>query len=187
VRIALFGDSQGGGLARHLEEILDGELVFVATRDGLSTSRFLDEVAWQDAADAEPDLLLVVLGGNDFPNRSYPAVLERAVDRFSDITPNIVWIGPSASRNREVSERHDATRIVQSAVLPRLGVTYLDPRSWQVGAAEQHTPDGTHFTRSAYALQAGAIAERLRAGLPWGWIAAAVALTAGAGLALAFR
>lgn len=185
MRVALFGDSQAEGLAPHLRE--DLELVFVAARRGLSTARFLDEVPWADAEAQDPDLLLVVLGGNDFDGRNYLSTLEHAVDRFSDVCSNIVWIGPSASSDREVAARHDAVRARQAQVLPRLGVTFLDPRAWQIGAAGRHAPDGTHFTSAAYALQSQAIAERLRFRPPWGWIAAGVAVSVGLGLTLALR
>ena len=183
MRIALFGDSQAGGLGPHLDD-----LVFADTFDGYTTARVVDAAQWSAAEAADPDVVLVVSGGNDTAGRNYQHTLEAAVDAFSDIAQRIVWVGPSQSDNREVTARHDAVREQQALILPRLGIEFLDPRVWQVGIAGEHTPDGTHFTRRAYAAQAQAILAELNR-FRWGpWLAlAAGAAAIGIGYAAAQR
>jgi hypothetical protein len=71
----------------------------------------------------------------------------------------------------EVEERHSTVREWQRQILPRLGVTWVDPRPWsQTG----HASDGVHFTREAYATIAKAIARYVFAP-PVRWIFAPVA------------
>lgn len=193
MRIALFGDSQAGGLAPHLARLLAPDvLVYSSTRSGFSTGRFLDAENWISAAETEPDLALVVLGGNDTASSSYGRTLARAMDTFKEIAPRVVWIGPSHSGSPEVAARHDATRVQQAQILPGLGATFLDPRVWQTGPAGRHSADGTHFLGSAYAAQAAVVVAELR-GLnrtswgSWAALAAGVALAVGIGYAAAQR
>lgn len=184
---ALIGDSQAEGLAPWLRRELGSDLVFVDARRGRPTSEFLD------ARIPQVDVLIAILGGNDTASSRYPATLELTVDAFRARSRRIVWVGPSAvdvHEDPETAERHDAARAAQARVLPRLGVEFLDPRAWQVGAAGEHAPDGVHFTRAAYELQASAVLEALEGGLPWGWIAfgiGGVASAIGLGYALAQR
>lgn len=183
MRIGLLGDSQAEGLAPHLRRLLGDQLVLVDARRGVGTRAFIDDA--MPVAPQHVDLAIVVLGGNDSASSSYTRTLEAAVHAIGTMASAIVWIGPSASENREVAARHDSVRQVQTVQLPRLGVTFLDPRAWQVGAAGAHAPDGTHFTRAAYELQAQAIVQRIRFRPPWGWIAAGVTVAVGLGVALA--
>lgn len=181
---ALIGDSQAEGLAPWLRRELGAQLVFVDARSGRPTSEFIDTRL------PAVDTLIVVLGGNDTAGPRYSATLELATDAFAQRARRIVWVGPShvdARLDRETAERHDATRAAQARILPRLGVTFLDPRVWQVGAAGEHGPDGVHFTRAAYELQAQALVRALEGGVPWGWIAVGVATAIGLGYAASQR
>jgi lysophospholipase L1-like esterase len=184
---ALFGDSQAEGLAPHLERLLGDELVLVDARRGIGTRAFIDNAML--VAPRRVDVAIVVLGGNDTASSSYPETLRAAAHAFSTLSSKIVWIGPSHSEDPEVERRHAAAREVQARVLPSLVASWYDPTGWQVGAAGEHTSDGTHFTRGAYAEQATEIVDRLRS---WNWplifgLAAGVALSGGIGYALAKR
>lgn len=188
-RAALFGDSQAQGLAPHLRSLLadyDIDLVHTDARPGLSTSRFVREF---DRPSEHYELAIVVLGGNDDPGSSYPDTLRQAVGVFSGLADKVLWIGPSYSTASSVEQRHTATRRAQARWLPALGVTFRDPLSWQQGAAAERQPDGTHFLRDSYELQAEAVA--LEASLLLSRTALAVAGVVLAGLgafgALAWR
>lgn len=190
MRILVLGDSQGEALGHAMERYLDASLsddvAEVVAQSGISTRAFLDRHLGTDAEGF--DVVLVVLGGNDSPVSNYPEILHTAVDVFSDLGRRLIWIGPSQSDNREVAARHDAVRAIQARVLPALGVEFLDPRTWQVGPAGEHSADGTHFTRRAYDRQALEVLDRIReSGFPWGWVAFGVGAVAILGYALAQR
>lgn len=155
---ALFGDSQAQGLAPHLRSLLaryDIDLEHVDARPGFTTARFLREF---DRPAGRFDLVIVVLGGNDSPGPSYAETLRSAVSVFQGLGDKVLWIGPSYSTASSVEQRHTATRRAQARLLPSLGVTFRDPLNWQQGEAAERAPDGTHFLRDSYELQAEAVA-----------------------------
>lgn len=158
-RVALMGDSQAEGLGMYLRSLLAArgmELVFDETQSGITTNRYVSEYAV--LAPRDLDLAIVVLGGNDTATPTYADTLRHAVSVIGGRASRILWIGPSYSTVAGVEQRHTAVRHTQASVLPKLGVTFRDPLIWQQGAAADRAPDGTHFRRDAYELQAEAVA-----------------------------
>lgn len=176
MRAALFGDSQAQGLEPHLRTKLAPygiELVYTSSRPGYTTARFVEaEREVRASARAPFDMAIVVLGGNDTAGASYARTLETALDFFDGLASHILWIGPSRSLDAGVEERHTEAREAQRSFFGGTSVVWRDPRGWQTGAAGayQGTDSASaksHFTRTAYALQAQAVAyEAAQAATP---------------------
>lgn len=166
-RIVLIGDSQAEGLTNPLRLELArrgvGQLVAQATMVGASTRVLLDRGKIRAALEQARtyDLVIFALGGNDTVSGTYPRTLAeavRALARADGSMPDVVWIGPAYSTEPDVDARHLLVSRAQAQVLPQLGVRWWDSRAWTMSG---HAPDGVHFTRAAYELQAAQIVDRV--------------------------
>lgn len=160
-RLVAFGDSQLEGLQPSLRAALAEmfQVVSITAVRGTTTRVLVDSDKIRSIIAAQqPDAVLFVIGGNDTASPAYDDTLIEAV-AFTEGLPTI-WVGPAFSTNDSVNVRHAAVSAQQQAVLPQLGVTWLDSRAW---TRTGHAGDGVHFTRDAYAEQAAAIAAALEA------------------------
>jgi lysophospholipase L1-like esterase len=161
-RAVFLGDSQGEGLAPHLRTAL-ADLFYLAGSSwqrGISTRAMIRSGKVEAALAQHPAVVVLALGGNDTANDGYRQTLIDMVGLAARDGAHVVWIGPAHASDPEVEARHAAAREVQRAVLPALGVLWLDSVPWTLAG---HSDDGVHFTRDAYARQAAEIAAQLRA------------------------
>lgn len=181
-RAVVLGDSQAQGLAPGLREalpVIGFDVVATITTVGTSTRAMLDSDKIARALEHEPALIVIALGGNDFVTERYPETLHAFVSQARSRGARVVWVGPAHAANADVEARHARTREAQRVIVPATGALWLDSVPW---THEGHSPDGVHFTRTAYAAQARAIASAIAAGgqpssaLPW--IAGGLALLA---------
>lgn len=159
-RAVLIGDSQMEGLAAHLRLALGAlfHTVNASWQRGASTRATIESGKIEAALAQRPDVVVFALGGNDTANASYVSTLTEAVGRAARDGARVIWIGPAYSIDPHVEARHAAAREVQRAVLPTLGVLWIDSVPLTQSG---HAQDGVHFTRAAYEAQARAIAEEL--------------------------
>lgn len=130
-----------------------GDPGYVAHR-GWSERKYMSDAEGRAALahGARADLVIVALGGNNqtMDAAAYKANIQRVLGQIGLPASKVVWVGPSAvnaSRDPETARRHAATRELQRAILPTLGVRWVD--SWPVTQTGQGA-DGVHFTRDGY-------------------------------------
>ncbi|HJL18993.1 MAG TPA: SGNH/GDSL hydrolase family protein [Sandaracinaceae bacterium LLY-WYZ-13_1] len=137
-------------------------------RPGWSTLRYQRRGDLREVLEAagRPEVVVVSLGGNDIPAsaEAYEAQLRWVVTQARAAgARHIVWLGPATSdasrgeRARVVGARHERNADWQRALLPRLGVTWVDSRPM---TRRHHGRDGVHFTRAGYrAWSAGVLSD----------------------------
>ena len=187
----LIGDSQAEGLLPYIHERMHARgftMVGAATHVGWKTARFVSEQAAVALSRVNPDVVLVVLGGNDIATTaSARAVLAEDIRQFlaqirSSSSPHIIWIGPAHSTDPNTSRRHEAVADVQSSMLPALGVEWHDggPMTEDLG----HAADGVHFPRTSLIRWADRINQALFTNEhSTRWVGAVSLLAAAAGIA----
>lgn len=161
-RAIVLGDSQAEGLAPHLRVALAPlfHVVNVVWQRGVSTRALYQSGKVEQALEQQPNVVILVLGGNDTVGTHYRNTLIEMVGLAARDGAHVIWIGPAYSEDLDVENRHAAAREAQRAILPALGVLWLDSFAW---TRDGHTPDGVHFTRGAYERQAQAIAREIAA------------------------
>lgn len=149
-RVAIFGDSHGEALERHLKAALS--VVYYSARRGRRLTSMLTEAL--SAPIREPDLVLFVGGGNDqqFARRKsdseeqLSALLAAVKRRFASAIVAIV--GPLAADVEPVRTNHAEARDSIRRVAARHGVLYIDPWAATENAAKS---DGVHLRLPGYA------------------------------------
>lgn len=161
-RAVVLGDSQAEGLAPHLRGALAPLFYVVNTiwQRGISTRALIRSGKIEAALAQRPAVVMFVLGGNDTASDSYRQDLIDAVALAARDGARVIWVGPAYSLDPVVERRHAAAREAQRALLPTLGVLWLDSVAWTRAG---HADDDVHFTRVGYAAQATAIAVALEA------------------------
>jgi lysophospholipase L1-like esterase len=107
-------------------------------------------------ARGRPEVVVISLGGNDRPGSeaAYRRQLRWVVEQARAAgARRIIWLGPAASaversaRAARVGAHHEQNAEWQRALLPELGVTWVDSRPM---TRRFHAQDGIHFTRDGY-------------------------------------
>ncbi len=163
-RWALVGDSQAVGLTAPLREIaraMGAELETVATV-GWTTRAVASDARVQALGASNPDLAIIVLGGNDTAGETYAARVRTLVALFSG-AKRVIWIGPAhvTAHNADLAERKAAVAAQQSQLASALGFEWYDGRAMTFDL--EHQPDGIHFRPSALAVWAQRIRARINA------------------------
>lgn len=182
----LVGDSQAAGLRAPLRALLERagwEEVGAAAHVGWTTGRM---IASNEGAilteDHQPDVAIVVLGGNDTPGATYPGKVETL---FGQLQPaRVVWIGPAAvsSAHPEIAARKARVAEQQRSVALARGFEWIDGRAQTLDL--EHAGDGLHFTPVALDLWAARVTGAAARGKA-GWLLGVAAGTI-AGLAAAW-
>ena len=168
----MVGDSHLQGLDRPMRSALRARGYTHAgtvARQGWNLRRF--EVADDLTAvlrPMRPDVVIVVLGSNDYGVRSEARYLPRltwlATAARRAGARRIVWIGPGAVDDRPALARtaatHDRVAELQSSILPRLGVDWVDSRAVTRGRLRS---DGLHLTPRGYHDWASAVVGEMEA------------------------
>lgn len=161
--VLILGDSHVQGLGPELSRSLADHATRVdyVARPGWSTARFRRRGRFRRLLrrNHRPEVVVVSLGGNDVvPSRAaYVRVLEDAVTRLRAAgARRLVWLGPPTANDPEETTRarHERNAEWQRAVLPELGVTWIDSRPH---TREHHVRDGVHFTADGYRAWAGRV------------------------------
>lgn len=175
----LIGDSQAVGLQPTIVELLQHRgfaFLGAATHEGWSTARMAASDEIPALARARPDLVLIVLGGNDSATvASLPEKIADLVAPFRARGAYVVWVGPAATSVAWLAERKAGVMRVQRDVAARIGFEWLD--GWAMTADLEHGRDGVHFPRT----QLDRWARRLDAALfargrmsAWTWVGAGI-------------
>jgi lysophospholipase L1-like esterase len=128
-------------------------VVMQVSRPGWSERRFLDDGSvWEQLAYAQPDKVIIALGGNNMESASsYSATFHAFVEQLRERgVKDIAWMGPypaDAARAGSTAARHDSTRTALLALAPLHQVTLWDvyPHGDLSGSR-----DGVHLTSTAY-------------------------------------
>lgn len=146
---ALIGDSQAVGLKPHLLTLMRArgyELAGSAVHGGWDTGRMIRSGEVEPIAAQRPQLVIVVLGGNDQPTEALAGKVSDLVAALRSVSlPRIVWVGPAHTTRPDVAARKDRVAAIQRQILPRLNVPWLDGNAMTAGLP--HTPDGVHLTQ----------------------------------------
>lgn len=187
----IIGDSQAQGLNRPLTAALeeyDVNVVGTAVHQGYTTNRVFTELGVRGLVSSRnPDLIIVIVGGNDTVGTSeaqrsaYEGVLNNAIVQMGGNAniPKIVWVGPAFSRDEGVQARHDRTASAQQAFFSGIGVRWIDGRTGsRAGPYQQDSNPGTtesqirnrntHLTNEGYRRWACELAPQLVSGSPSG-------------------
>lgn len=182
----LVGDSQGVGLKVPLRNVLAArgiELANAAVHVGWSTGDALESTEVARLAATHPDVVLVVLGGNDTASSTLATKIRRLVALLAPA--QVIWIGPahvSGSSNDWLAARKAGVATLQAQLAREVGFEWLDGRPMTADLA--HQPDGVHFTAASLTTWAQRIDAALTrragfgTGLLWG-LGAAGLLAAG--------
>ncbi len=157
-RVVILGDSHAQSLGPLLEGVARGHglrPLGTVARPGWSTKRYLRTGRLGELLTTwgRPGLVLIALGGNDRPRtrEAYAAQLRQVVEAaWESGARRVIWVGPATSshaRARATALRHDRNAAWQRAIVPGLGVEWIDSRPLtQAG----HRGDGVHFTIAGY-------------------------------------
>src|SRR3990167_7058897 len=134
MRVAFVGDSHGQVLGPRLKRLLGD--VEVVVQPGWSEARYAGVRV------PAADLVIYQLGGNNFHleaaryRRDVETLLAAARGR------PVLWVGPATATEPATARRHEATARLQAALLPGLGVEWMDARPL---TRSGHRSDGVHF------------------------------------------
>lgn len=189
VRVALVGDSHAQVVWSLFKARLGdlGTVVFSRAEPGWEIRSYQQDGKLADQIqEARPDVVVFGVGGNNFEltASAYVKRLEWAVETARKAGARwILWVGPATALPDDVAARHEATAALQQALLPPLGVTWIDARPW---TRTGHQDDGVHFKTATYTTWAESVLAKLRdvvyggaAPLPPGAIVAPTIVTAG--------
>lgn len=164
MRYALIGDSQGQGLFGALSAHLASRghaVVYsraVAGRDPGGWTRDAD-LRTQLAA-AAPDVVVYLVAGNngDMNATSYSGKVGTLIGwARSAGARTVYWLSPATATEPSTSARHEGTANMEARIVPGLGATWIDMRPY----TRTGHRDGVHFTSTAYAAWAAALAPAL--------------------------
>lgn len=185
-RVLVVGDSQGNGLISPLRSLLTSgglEVVGDETWTGWRTNYFFNgrpgtpscpstslqcrpagngpNILQDTVNRTHPDVVLFILGGNDYPTSSLSSDIRRVVEISQSSASKIIWVGTAFSEREDVETRHRQVAGVQQSVLGSLGenVTWIDgvPGS-QPGP---FSADHVHLTGSGYSRWASELAPEI--------------------------
>lgn len=182
----IIGDSQGQGLLGPLTTALGGydtTVVGSIVQQGFSTNQLMGAGARGLVTSRNPDLIIVIAGGNDIVGTSaddrsnYQSVLSNAIASLGGNAniPKIVWIGPAFSKDAGVQSRHDRIATYQQAYFSGLSVRWIDGRTGsRPGPYQQDVSPGTtemqirsrstHLTGQGYMRWACELAPQIVSG-----------------------
>jgi len=145
-RVALIGESHEQVLWPLLASKLRAaghQIVYQVANPGWSEARFLkDGDLASHLASARPDVVIFGLGGN---NRQAGADYTASVKRLLALASpaRVVWIGVPVAVKAPFDRYHADTAALQAAIMPGLGVTWIDSAPYTRAGQRG---DGVHFT-----------------------------------------
>ena len=142
-RVALVGDSHAQVLWPALTASLRAAghtVVLSLAKPGWSEARYVKDGIAAKIRAASPDAVVFGLGGN---NRESGAAYSATVRALLSTPARVIWIGPAVATKEPFARYHAATAALQAAVLPPLGVTWIDSAPY---TRDGHRADGVHFT-----------------------------------------
>jgi len=190
IKILFVGDSQGDGLSRPLRSLLTssgfdvvGDETWVSWRTryffsgrpnspacgagfqcrppgDLSQSTIPDIL--QGVVDrTHPDVVLFMLGGNDYANSSLSSDIRRVVQIAKSSASKVIWVGTAHSEDPAVETRHRAVAGVQQSTLAALGdnVIWIDGVSGSQPGP--YTSPGVHLTAAGYSRWANELVPEI--------------------------
>ncbi|MCC7522440.1 hypothetical protein IT407_01385 [Candidatus Uhrbacteria bacterium] len=177
----IIGDSQAQGLRRPLTAALAGydiNVLDAAAHQGKGLKWFLDnDIISNLVSSRRPDMVILIIGGNDnvrvngriegVSRETYEERLRTAYTQAAGSGRSVVWIGPATSQDSGVQARHEATRIVQQAVVPGLGARWIDgmpgsaPGPFQ---GDSNPSQRSHLTGEGYRRWACLLAPQVSGG-----------------------
>lgn len=158
--INIIGDSHTSALGLRLKQLLANDDVWFDAYPGFSTSRVLTALEAQEDTGTTlrpADLTIVILGGNDFGDRSHER--DNLLDYFAaNHAGTIVWVGPAHSTLVDVDARHraQANSQQQQFTVSNHNIAWVDSYD---ATQSGHGPDGVHFTPAGYTTWATWIAD----------------------------
>lgn len=164
MRFALIGDSQGQGTFPALTRILKGAghtVVLTRAEPGKDPRWWTQQPLADQLRAAQPDAVVFQLSGNNGERRAevyrgYAEALLRAVPSGA----RVWWLSPAYATRQDIETRHRQTWELEKALLPQLGVSWVDVRPWtQTGHR-----DGVHFSTTTYAALAERVAQTILVG-----------------------
>lgn len=146
-------------------------VVLSLAKPGWSEARYVKDGVAAKLRAASPDAVVFALGGN---NRESGAAYSATVRALLSTPARVIWIGPAVATKEPFARYHASTAALQAAMLPPLGVTWIDSAPY---TRDGHRADGVHFTSYRAwaegvtpdvlaAVAAGAPARRIPAVLP---------------------
>lgn len=156
-RIALIGDSHS---QIHFDYLIDDletkghQVVFRSSEPGWGVRKFANTDELDDLPEAEADVAIVALGGNNhkLDDLEYGTDIADFLALLEDAgIGRTVWLGPFESDENvrpDVQDRHQWTADFQGEVLPGMGVLWVDMRPASIGGPWRN--DGVHFSSSVY-------------------------------------
>ena len=146
MKIYLIGDSHSQVLFPNLVKKLEADghsIVGVESRAGWSAQRFIDSNVKSRLKDANPDLTIFSLGGNnrDLDLQSY----RNTVRTLRSGIGNSIWLGPFPSTVRSVDDRHRWTDDALNKILS--SSKYISLMGTSISGLSS---DGVHFTPTSY-------------------------------------
>lgn len=165
-KIALIGDSHAKVVFKYLVKMLPDlgfDNVYTRAENGWSVKQHIKKGTLPQLKAANPDVILVSLGGNNFdmsPSR-YKNTVDQLLNTAKDIGAQVIWVGPttsSSSKAAKTEKRHKKTHDMLASYLPKKSVYYIDNRSFTAGGWGK---DGIHYPSSFYKKWAKRVAKYL--------------------------
>jgi hypothetical protein len=161
---ALIGDSQGQGIFR----LLSGQLsrlghtvVFSRAEPGKDPGWWVKDKALPgQLQNAHADVVVFLVAGNngDFDVARYTEKARTLIQLAKQSgAQTVFWLSPAYATDAATASRHERTAEMERSLIPALGAQWLDMRPY----TRTGHRDGVHFTSSAYATWAEALAPQL--------------------------
>jgi hypothetical protein len=168
MKVLLVGDSHTQVTWDLLRPHLEGaghEVVGQLAKPGWGARKYLSSSELSSALKADPDAVIVGLGGNNHElSEGYRDTVKAFLPLVGHPTRRIVWIGPATSDMAvaaDTGRRHEWTADWLAENLPS-DIVWIDSRPHTMSG---HRSDGVHFERSGYRAWVDGVAEEVKQGL----------------------
>lgn len=162
MKIAIISDSHGWRLNPFLSQLLEADghtVVETVYKNGWGAKKYTnDRVQLAHIIAANPDLIIVSLGGNNSNlDPSYGSTIDDFLAAIEAGKRRVIWVGPATSDTSiapSTARRHDWTADFLSGFLPNKGISFIDSRPVTLTG---HRNDGVHFPESGYRVWADGV------------------------------
>lgn len=168
-KIALIGDSHAKVVFKYLVKILPDlgfDNVYTRAENGWSVKQHIKKGTLPQLKAANPDVILVSLGGNNFDMKEsrYRQTVDKLLGVAEDVGAQVIWVGPTTSslkseKSSKTEKRHKKTHEMLAEYLPGKSVYYIDNRAFTAGGWSK---DGVHYPSSFYKKWANRVAKYLK-------------------------